>query len=108
VRDLSGNWIGLFQGCTGPRPVQIVIAVDDAKSSAAFYEEAFRLRCQVARRTKEADYSAFMSGEYERDDCFLTWPMEDRGRLDWPGTSNFSFLPRMIIGRAITGLDVRK
>jgi DNA-binding transcriptional MerR regulator/uncharacterized glyoxalase superfamily protein PhnB len=92
VRDLSGNWIGLFQGWTGPRPVQIMIAVDDAKPSVAFYEEVFGLRAEIARRTKEADYPAFTFGAYERDDFFLVWLLDDRDRLDWPGTSNFSFL----------------
>lgn len=92
VRDLSGNWIGLAQGRTGPRPVQIRIAVDDAKASAAFYEQAFGFRSQVARRTRDADYSAFMFGEYERDDFFLLWLLDDPDRLDWPGTSNISFL----------------
>jgi DNA-binding transcriptional MerR regulator len=92
VRDLSGNWISLFQGRTGPRPVQIMIAVNDAKPSVAFYEAAFGLRSAVARRTKEADYPAFTFGENERDDFFLVWLLDDPGRLDWPGTSNFSFL----------------
>jgi DNA-binding transcriptional MerR regulator len=92
VTDLSGNWIGLFQGWTGPRPVQIMIAVDDAKPAAAFYEEAFGMRSEVARRTKEAEYEALAFGEYERDDFFLMWLLDDPDRLDWPGTSNFSFL----------------
>jgi predicted enzyme related to lactoylglutathione lyase len=92
IRDLSGNWIGLFQGWTGPRPVQIMIAVEDAERSAAFYEEAFGLRATIARRTKEADYPAFTFGEYRRDDFFLMWLLDDADRLDWPDTSNFSFL----------------
>jgi DNA-binding transcriptional MerR regulator/uncharacterized glyoxalase superfamily protein PhnB len=92
VLDPSGNWVGLFEGAAGPRPVQIMLAVDDAKLSAAFYEEAFGLRSQVARRTTEADYSAFMFGEYGRNDFFLLWLLDDQDRLDLPGTSNFSFL----------------
>jgi DNA-binding transcriptional MerR regulator/uncharacterized glyoxalase superfamily protein PhnB len=92
VTDPSGNWIGLYQGWTGPRPKQIMIAVDDAKAAAAFYEEAFGLRSEVARRTKETDYEAFAFGEYERDNFFLMWLLDDPDRLDWPGTSNFSFL----------------
>jgi predicted enzyme related to lactoylglutathione lyase len=92
VRDPNGNWISLFQGWTGPRPAQIMIAVDDAAASAAFYEQAFGIRSEVARRTKEADYSAFMFGEYQRDDFFLLWLLDDQDRFDRPGRSNFSFL----------------
>ncbi|MGI8870515.1 MAG: VOC family protein [Mycobacteriales bacterium] len=92
VTDPDGNWIGLAQGGTGARPVQIMISVDDAHAARAFYQEAFGLHYEVARRTKEQNYSSFVFGEYGRDDFFLLWLLDDPDRLDRPGPSNFSFL----------------
>ena len=74
------------------RPVQIKIAVDDLASSVAFYQEAFGLSYQVARRTSRDESSAFVFGEYGSDSFFLLWLLADRERRDRPGTSNFSLL----------------
>ena len=74
------------------RPVQIKLAVDDLASSVAFYQEAFGLSYQVARRTQRYDSRAFVFGEYGQDSFFLLWLLADRGRVDRPGTSNFSLL----------------
>ena len=77
---------------SGCRPVQIKVAVDDAASSVAFYEEAFGLNYEVARRTQHHEGSAFVFGEYGQADFFLLWLLDDPNRFDRPGTSNFSLL----------------
>jgi len=82
----------MHAGQSGCRPVQIKIAVDDVPSSVAFYQEAFGLNYEVARRTQHHDSSAFVFGEYGRDNFFLLWLIDDPGRPDRPGTSNFSLL----------------
>ena len=95
VKDPSGNWIGLAQGWAGSsgcRPVQIKLAVDNRESSVAFYQEAFGLTYEVARRTQHYDASAFVFGEYGRDTFFLLWLLDDPDRVDRPGRSNFSLL----------------
>jgi DNA-binding transcriptional MerR regulator/uncharacterized glyoxalase superfamily protein PhnB len=92
VTDPSGNWVWLFDGGKGCRPVQLMIAVEDASAAAAFYQDAFGLRYQVGRRTREKEYSALIFGEYGRDDFFLLWLLDDAGRVDWPGPANFSLL----------------
>jgi DNA-binding transcriptional MerR regulator/uncharacterized glyoxalase superfamily protein PhnB len=92
VTDPSGNWIGLFQGEKGCRPVQLMIGVDDAERAAEFYSQALGLSYQVARRTPEQDLQAFQFGVYGQDDFFLVWLLDDHGRMDWPGRANFSFL----------------
>jgi predicted enzyme related to lactoylglutathione lyase len=76
----------------GCRPVQMKIAVDDLASSVAFYEEAFGLNFEVARRTRHLDSSAFVFGEYGHDDFFLLWLLDNPDRRDRPGTANFSML----------------
>ena len=76
----------------GSRPVQIKVAVDDLASSVRFYQEAFGLKYEVARRTQHHDSSAFVFGEYGRGDFFLLWLLDDPDRRDRPGTSNFSLL----------------
>lgn len=97
VKDPSGNWIGLAQGWSdirpGCRPVQIKIAVDDVDSSAAFYQDAFGFRYDVARHTVEQNYEAFIFGEYGQDDFFLLWLLDDPDRFDHPGSpASFSLL----------------
>jgi DNA-binding transcriptional MerR regulator len=92
VTDPSGNWVGLFQGGMGCRPVQLMIAVEDAAAAAAFYQEAFGLPYRVGRRTREHEYLSLVFGEYGRDDFFLLWLLDDPGRVDWPGPANFGFL----------------
>ena len=95
VRDPSGNWIGLAQdwaGVSGCRPVQVKLAVDDVPSSVAFYQQAFGLTYEVARRTERHDSSAFVFGEYGHDDFFLLWLIDATDRVDRPGRSNFSLL----------------
>ncbi len=95
VKDPSGNWIGLAQGWTGftgCRPVQIKLAVEDRESSVAFYQEAFGLPYEVARRTDQHDSSAFVFGDYGQDTFFLLWLLDEPNRFDRPGMSNFSLL----------------
>ncbi len=77
---------------SGCRPVQIKIAVEDRESPVAFYQEAFGLNYEVARRTQHYDTNAFVFGEYGRDTFFLLWLVDDPDRVDRPGTSNFSLL----------------
>ena len=77
---------------SGCRPDQIKLAVADRESSVAFYEKAFGLDYEVARRTDHYDASAFVFGKYGRDDFFLLWLIDDPDRFDRPGTSNFSLL----------------
>jgi DNA-binding transcriptional MerR regulator len=91
VTDPWGNWVSLFEG-ESCRPVQLMIGVEDTETSAAFYSAAFGLSYQVTRRTPEAEYSSLVFGEYGRADFFMLWLLDDRGRLDFPGRSNFSFL----------------
>ena len=74
------------------RPVQIKLSVENGESSVAFYKQAFGLDYEVARRTEHYDASAFVFGEYGRDDFFLLWLIDDPDRFDRPGTSNFSLL----------------
>ena len=95
VKDPSGNWIGLahgWPGVSGCRPVQIKVAVDDLASAVAFYEHAFGLSYEVARRTQHHHSSAFAFGEYGHDNFFLLWLLDNPDRRDRPGTSNFSLL----------------
>ena len=75
---------------SGCRPVQIKLAVEDRESSVAFYENAFGLDYEVARRTEHYDASAFVFGEYGRDDFFLLWLIDDRDRFDHTGTATCS------------------
>ncbi|MEV1249517.1 MerR family transcriptional regulator [Nonomuraea sp. NPDC049750] len=76
----------------GCRPVQIKIAVDDLDAAVAFYVKAFDFRYDVARRTQEADYSAFLFGTYGQDDFFLVHLIAGQERMDQPGTSTFGLL----------------
>jgi DNA-binding transcriptional MerR regulator len=92
VRDPAGNWVWLFQGKTDCRPVQLRIAADNGPAAVRFYQEAFGLRYEVARRTGHGDFSSFVFGEYGRDDFFLLWLLDDPDRMDWPGPANFSLL----------------
>ena len=108
VKDPSGNWIGLAQGwpgVSGCRPVQIKIAVDDADSSVAFYQKAFGLDYRVARRTQSHEGRAFTFGTYGGDDFFLLWLLDEPGRCDRPGTSNFSFLVGDLDGTHARAID---
>jgi DNA-binding transcriptional MerR regulator len=77
---------------SGCRPVQIKLAVDDVESSVAFYQQAFGLNYEVARRTQHHEGSAFVFSEYGQADFFLLWLLDDAERFDRPGTSNFSLL----------------
>ena len=95
VRDsdhLIKDGIAMTVVRSGPRPVQIKIAVNDLASSLAFYMEAFDLDYNVARRTHHRESSAFVFGEYGRDDFFLLWLLDNPDRRDRPGTANFSLL----------------
>jgi DNA-binding transcriptional MerR regulator len=74
---------------SGCRVGQIKIAVTDMNAAVRFYQAAFGLRQTVIRRTENAEYSAFVFGEYGRDDFFLLVPVDDDGRLDLPGPSTF-------------------
>ncbi|MBB5081801.1 VOC family protein [Nonomuraea endophytica] len=74
---------------TGCRPVQLKMAVDDLDAAVAFYVEAFAFRYDVARRTKEADYSAFLFGAYGQDDFFLIHLIAAPDHMDRPGASTF-------------------
>ncbi len=76
---------------SGTRPVQIRLAVDDPSAAVEFYQEAFGLRYEVARRTRTGDHSTFMFGEYGRDDFFLLWLLGP-DRCDRPGPARFSLL----------------
>jgi predicted enzyme related to lactoylglutathione lyase len=91
VRDPSGNWIWLYQGDSGCRPIQIKVTVADLKASIDFYHEAFGLRYDVIRRTGEETYSSFTFGEYGQDDHFLLTLLQD-DQLDRPGRATFSLL----------------
>ncbi|MFE0154482.1 MerR family transcriptional regulator [Nonomuraea sp. NPDC059007] len=77
---------------TGCRPVQLKIAVDDLDAAVSFYAEAFAFRYDVARRTEEADHSAFLFGAYGRDDFFLIHLIASRDHMDCPGISTFGLL----------------
>ena len=77
---------------SGCRPVQIKIAVDDVGSSVDFYQKAFGLRYEVARRTQSHEGRAFVFGAYGQDNLFLLWLLDERDGSDRPGTANFSFL----------------
>lgn len=76
----------------GCRPCQIKIAVDDVDAAAAFYEKAFGFRQEVARRTEQADHSAFIFGTYGQDGFFLMHLIAGRDRMDLPGASTFGLL----------------
>jgi DNA-binding transcriptional MerR regulator len=76
----------------GCRPVQIKIAVDDVDAAVAFYVKAFGFRYDVAQRTEQADYSAFIFGTYGHDDFFLVHLIASQDRMDQPGQSTFGLL----------------
>jgi DNA-binding transcriptional MerR regulator len=76
----------------GCRPVQIKLAVDDVDASVAFYVKAFGFRYDVARRTKQADYSAFVFGTYGQEDFFLLHLIAGQDRMDLPGQSTLGLL----------------
>jgi DNA-binding transcriptional MerR regulator len=76
----------------GCRPVQIKLAVHDVDASVAFYAKAFGLRYDVARRTEQTDYSAFVFGTYGEEDFFLLHLTVGQDRMDLPGQSTFGLL----------------
>jgi DNA-binding transcriptional MerR regulator len=76
----------------GCRPAQIKLAVDDVDASVAFYVNAFGFRYDVARRTEQADYSAFVFGTYGQQDFFLLHLITGQDRMDLPGQSTFGLL----------------
>jgi DNA-binding transcriptional MerR regulator len=76
----------------GARPSQIKIAVDDIGAAAAFYANAFGFRSEVVRRTDQADYSAFMFGNYGQAGFFLMHLITGQDRMDLPGPSTFGLL----------------
>jgi DNA-binding transcriptional MerR regulator len=76
----------------GCRPVQIKLAVKDVEASVAFYVKAFGFRYDVARRTEQADYSAFVFGTYGQEDFFLLHLITGQDRMDFPGQSTFGLL----------------
>lgn len=77
---------------TGCRPAQIKVAVKDVDASVEFYVKAFGFRYDVARRTEQADYSAFVFGTYGRQDFFLLHLIAGQDRMDLPGQSTFGLL----------------
>jgi DNA-binding transcriptional MerR regulator len=77
---------------SGCRPVQIMLAVDDAEKAIEFYKAAFGLRYDISRRTENVDYSSFQFGTYGKNDFYLLWLLDDRERLDFPERSDFAFL----------------
>ena len=77
---------------SGCRPSQIKISVDDGPAAIAFYQAAFDLRYEVIRRTDDADYSAFMFGEYGEDGFFMLHVLDDPNRFDRPGLTTFGLL----------------
>jgi DNA-binding transcriptional MerR regulator len=76
----------------GCHPVQIKIAVNNVDAAVAFYVKAFGFRYDVAQRTEEADYSAFIFGTYGHDDFFLLHLIASQDRMDLPGQSTFGLL----------------
>jgi DNA-binding transcriptional MerR regulator len=76
----------------GCRPSQIKIAVNDVDASVAFYVKAFGFRYDVVQRTEQADYSAFIFGEYGQDSFFLLHLLAGQDRMDLPGQSTFGLL----------------
>ena len=74
------------------RPAQIKLAVDDVDASVAFYVNAFGFRYDVARRTEQADYSAFVFGSYGQQDFSLLHLITGQDRMDLPGQSTFGLL----------------
>lgn len=77
---------------TGCRPAQIKIAVRDEAAARAFYQNAFDMRYDVIRRTRDTDYSSFMFGEYGQDGFFLLVLMDDADNTDRPGPTTFGLL----------------
>ncbi len=76
----------------GCRPVQMKIAVSDIDAAVAFYARAFGFRYDTARRTQDADYSAFIFGRYGQDDFFLIHLVASQDAMDLPGQSTFGLL----------------
>ena len=76
----------------GCRPVQIKLAADDVDAAVAFYGKAFGFRYDVARRTEQEDYSAFVFGDYGQDDFFLIHLIAGQDRMDLPGPSTLGLL----------------
>ncbi len=66
--------------------------MQDIDASVAFYVRAFGFRYDLARRTEEADYSAFIFGEYGQDSFFLLHLVAGQDRMDLPGQSTFGLL----------------
>jgi DNA-binding transcriptional MerR regulator len=77
---------------SGCRPVQIKLAVTDVDASVAFYTGAFGFRYDVARRTDQADHSAFVFGTYGQEGFFLLHLVAGQDRMDLPGQSTFGLL----------------
>jgi len=76
----------------GCRPVQIKVAVNDVDASVEFYVKAFGFRYDVARRTEQTDYSAFVFGTYGQEDFFLLHLIAGQDRMDLPSQSTFGLL----------------
>jgi len=91
VTDPWGNWIQLVGGDITPRPVRLVVAVDDVEAAGAFYQQAFGLD-EDSTRTADHESLTFAFGNTEAHDVFQLVLCEDRGRVDQPGRSTFSFL----------------
>ncbi|WP_129667766.1 VOC family protein [Phytoactinopolyspora endophytica] len=93
VKDLSGNWIWLYEGGIGCKPAQIKLGVDDTRAAIAFYQAAFGLDYGVIRHTEDQDYSSFRFGTAGQDDFFLLTLKDDPSDMDNPsGSSNFALL----------------
>lgn len=92
VTDPDGTWIGLFEGGSGCRPVQLMLTVSDANAATTFYQKAFGLRHEVTRRMSDENHSSFIFGNYGQDDFYLLWLLDDPDRVDRLGPMNFSLL----------------
>lgn len=88
VTDPWGNWLRLIVGPSGPRPTQLVLAVDDMESAVAFFHAAFGLACDVT----ETGSRVLTFGCTEDGDAFSLLLSDDHERLDQPGRATFSFL----------------
>lgn len=88
VTDPWGNWLRLIGGGSGPRPTQLVLAVDDVVSATAFFHTAFGLASDVT----EAGSRVLTFGRTEDGDAFSLLLSDDHERLDQPGRATFSFL----------------
>ena len=77
---------------TNARPVQLMIAVDDADAAVAFYTKAFGFHYDVTRRTEDRAYSGFVFSNYGEPDFFLMHLLADPRQAERRGPSTFGLL----------------